>query len=56
MTALDPRTHTWAYGEPMLIEDKGIVEHEWTDKNGKKQVVRYSVGVLKPITNETEKA
>jgi hypothetical protein len=36
MTALDPRTHTWAYG--------------------KKQVVRYSVGVLKPITNETEKA
>jgi hypothetical protein len=44
---------THCYGpEPMLIEDKGIVEHEWTDKDGKKQIVRYSVGILKAVENE----
>jgi hypothetical protein len=47
---LDPRTHTWAYGEPMRIEDRGIVEYDWVDAEGKPRVLRFSVGRLAPLT------
>jgi hypothetical protein len=50
MNDLDPRIHTWAYGEPMRVEDKGVVEYERVDENGKKSVLRFSVGRLVPLT------
>jgi hypothetical protein len=47
---LDPRTHTWAYGEPMRVEDRGVVEYDWVDAEGKPRVLRFSVGRLVPLT------
>jgi hypothetical protein len=51
MNDLDPRDgYTWAFGpEPMLIEDRGVVEHECVKPDGTKYILRYRVGVLKPI-------
>jgi len=51
MNDLDPRDGwTWAYGpEPMLIEDRGMVDH--IGANGKP--LRYRIGVLKPMPKDS---
>jgi hypothetical protein len=36
----------------MRVEDRGIVEYERVDENGKKRVLRFSVGRLMPIDEE----
>lgn len=52
MTDLRPDTVTWITGAPMLLVDRGMVEHLVTRPDGTSYVLRYRVGALKPMSTE----
>jgi hypothetical protein len=44
-----PDEITWIAGKPYAIEDRGMSESIGTRRDGSTFVLRYSVGMLKPM-------